>query len=122
VAAQARRKGWRRSEGSGVSAARVTADRGADRGSSAPRGRVGFGDPPVMFFIKLTEKGRQEVAGWPVAPGADFGAKLLDELERRIANAGDEEERTRLQRFRDAVADVGKGVVTGILADMARGI
>jgi len=85
-------------------------------------GRVGFGNPPVMFFIKLTEKGRQEVAGWPVAPGADFGAKLLDELERRIADAGNEEERTRLQRLRDAVADVGKSVITSILTDMARGL
>lgn len=83
---------------------------------------IGYGNPPKALRIKLLEKGRQEVSGWPASPGGDYGAKLLDELERRIAEADDEEERTRLQRFRDAVADVGKGVVTGVLTDMARGL
>lgn len=85
-------------------------------------GQAGFGNPPTWFFLKLTEKGRQEVSGWPVTPGADYGAKFIEELDRRIEDAPDDQERTRLQRFREAAGEIGKGVITGVLTDMARGL
>lgn len=84
-------------------------------------GAAGFGDPPMMMLIKLLEKGRQEVSGWPASPGADYGAKLLDEIERRIAAEPDETKRTRLAELRDGIKSVGVGVVTALLADLARG-
>lgn len=85
-------------------------------------GVAGFGDPPTWMFVKLTEKGHQEVSGWPVTPGGDYGAKFIEELDRRIEDAPDDAERTRLQRFRDAAGDIGKGVITGVLTDMASGL
>jgi hypothetical protein len=74
----------------------------------------------VWSDVTLLEKGLVEVAGWPAQPGEDYGAKLLDVLDVRITDAEDEDERTRLKRFRDAVASVGKDVVTGVLTDLAR--
>lgn len=84
-------------------------------------GKAGFGNPPAMFMVKLLEKGRQEVSGWPASPGADYGAKLLDEIERRIADEPDETKRSRLAELRDGIKSVGVGVVTALLTDLARG-
>jgi hypothetical protein len=74
----------------------------------------------VWNNITLLGPGLVEVAGWPATPGEDYAAKLLDVLDERIAEAPDPEERTRLERFRDAVGTVGTGVVTGVLTDLAR--
>jgi hypothetical protein len=60
------------------------------------------------------------VAGWPATPGADYAAKLVDLLDELIEAATDDDERNRLQRFREAVVSVGTGVVTGVLTDLAR--
>jgi hypothetical protein len=91
-------------------------------GAGYVEGVAGFGDPPTWMFIKLTEKGRQEVSGWPVTPGADYGAQFIEELDRRIEDAPDDQERTRLERFREAAGEIGKGVITGVLTNMARGL
>jgi hypothetical protein len=71
-------------------------------------------------FVTLEDRGLVEVAGWPAAPGQDYGAKLLDLLEERIKAADDEGERTRLQRLRDTVVEIGTNVVSGVLTDLAR--
>lgn len=71
-------------------------------------------------FVTLEKRGLVEVAGWPAEPGQDYGAKLLDLLEERINATDDDAERTRLQRFREAVISVGTNVVSGVLTDLAR--
>ena len=63
--------------------------------------------------VTLQQPGLVEVAGWPARPGEHYGAKLLDLLEVRIEEAEDPGERTRLQRFREAVSTVGTNVVSG---------
>jgi hypothetical protein len=81
-------------------------------------GRRAFGNR--WSFVTLEERGLIEVAGWPADPGQDYGAQLLDLLEERIKAADDEGERTRLQRLRDTVTEVGTNVVSGVLTDLAR--
>ena len=71
-------------------------------------------------LVTLEQPGLVEVAGWPAAPGEDYGAKLLDLLEERIDATEDEEQRSRLQRLRDTVVSVGTNVVSGVLTDLAR--
>lgn len=71
-------------------------------------------------LVTLEQPGLVEIAGWPARPGEDYGAKLLDLLEVRIEEADDDEERTRLQRFRESVVAVGTNVVSGVLTDLAR--
>jgi hypothetical protein len=72
---------------------------------------------PRVDLISPTEKGLQKTMGWPgpddaKGVGADVLLKALDE---RIAQAETPDERTRVQRIRDAVADTGQGVVTEVL-------
>jgi hypothetical protein len=45
---------------------------------------------------------------------------VVDLLDERIEAATGDDERNRLQRFREAVVSVGTGVVTGVLTDLAR--
>lgn len=70
-------------------------------------------------LLRLEGPGLQEIAGWPVTPGANYGAKFLDELERKIADAADADERSRLEKLRETAVKVGTGVITGVLTDMA---
>lgn len=76
----------------------------------------------ILDTIVPKEKGLQQVRAWPMAgTGDEAMAKLLAILEQRIAETEDEEERTRLQRFRDAGEDVGKDVLASVLSKMATG-
>jgi len=73
---------------------------------------------PIM--IESTEKGLQETSGWP-APGGAAGAEQVELLLRLLDERIDdettpEEERGRLRRARTAVGDVGRGVLTEVLA------
>jgi hypothetical protein len=73
---------------------------------------------PRVDLISATEKGLRATMGWPGPDdvrgvGADVLLKALDE---RIAQAETPDERTRVKRIRDAVADTGQGVVTEVLA------
>jgi DNA-binding PadR family transcriptional regulator len=72
-----------------------------------------------FVLIQLQEKGLQEVAGWPTRPGEDTYAQLLAALSERIEQSDSPEERTKLERFRDALAGVGRDVLTDVLAKVA---
>jgi hypothetical protein len=75
-------------------------------------------DGPVAF--RLGEKALQRVAGWPGA-GDDLASELLELIDRRLADpAVSEDERGRLERLRQALGDVGKGVVTGLLTGLVK--
>jgi hypothetical protein len=75
-------------------------------------------DGPIAF--RLGEKALQNVAGWPGGSG-DLASELLELIDRRLADpAVSEDERGRLERLRQALADVGKGVVTGLLTGLVK--
>lgn len=81
--------------------------------------KFSMGSTPRPHLIRLTEKGSQQVAGWPSRPGEDLYPALLAALEERIANATPGEQ-PRLEKLRDGIVAVGQGVVTGVLTDVAR--
>jgi hypothetical protein len=72
---------------------------------------------PWHFMPMLAERGAREVGQWPTA---DAFAALLEVLDSRIEEETQPAERTKLQKFRDAATDVGKGVFVGILLDIAK--
>ena len=76
---------------------------------------VHFAGGMSIAMIQPTEKGLQVTHGWPVPGQSDVDA-LLRLIDARI-NAPDtpDEERTRLQRLREAAGDVGQSVLTSLL-------
>jgi hypothetical protein len=75
-------------------------------------------DGPIFF--RLGEKALQRVAGWPGA-GGDLTSDLLALIEQRLADPEvSNDERKRLERMRDTVGDVGKGVMTGLLTALIK--
>jgi len=74
---------------------------------------------PISF--RLGEKALQQIAGWPGAPAGDLAAQLLSLLDERIADPSlSDAERSRLERLRDTAGDVGKGVLSGLLAALIK--
>jgi hypothetical protein len=70
--------------------------------------------------VRLGEKALQRVAGWPGESG-DLASALLELIDRRLADPEvSEDERGRLERLRQALSDVGKGVVTGLLTGLVK--
>ena len=78
-------------------------------GYKAPLGRVDS--------IMPKERGLQEMMGWPRAGEADPSRTelLLRLLDQRIAAAESEEERTRIQRLRDAAGRTSESVLGEVL-------
>ena len=68
----------------------------------------GFG----MMSIELRGPGRRAIGQWPSTDPADAFVRALD---RMLATEADPDERSRLQRLRDAAADVTKQVLSGAL-------
>lgn len=75
---------------------------------------------PWPIRIEATEKGLQEVAGWP-KPGAAGGDQLellLRLLDDKIAAPETPpEEKTRLQRVRDSLGGAGRDIIVGVLSN-----
>jgi hypothetical protein len=71
---------------------------------------------PGPGWSRLTEKGLQVTAGWPSASGEIALDRLLKVIEERIeATTG--EERSKWERLRDGIADVGRGVLVAVLTE-----
>jgi hypothetical protein len=76
---------------------------------------VQFASAMSIAFVSPTEKGLQTTRGWP-APGQGDVETLLRLLDQRIASPETpDEERTRLQRLREAAGNVGESVLTSLL-------
>lgn len=67
--------------------------------------------------LRLLERGRRTVKQWPLDDPSETLVRLLDE---RIATTDDASERSRLEKIRDTVTDVGAGVLRGVLTDLLR--
>lgn len=71
-------------------------------------------------FCEPTEKALQLLAGWPATSGEAAFAQLLQALDAQIESTSGEE-RTRLERLREGVTEVGQGVMTGLLTRIIAG-
>jgi len=71
-----------------------------------------------MINVRLTERGRRAVGQWP---SDDLADELIRILDARIERAHDEGERSRLKKLRDAALDVGRGLLSDALFEVARG-
>jgi len=76
-----------------------------------------MGDIFDLMLIRLLELGRQAVGQWP---SEDQYAALLAVLDRQISEARDADERTRLERLRDAAIGAGREVAVSLLTAWTR--
>lgn len=82
---------------------------------------VHFGGAMTVAYIRGTEKGRQEVQGWP-GPRTDRGAAelLLALLEARANDEqANDDERKKAGALRDAVRGVGTDFFAKIVSELA---
>jgi hypothetical protein len=71
-------------------------------------------DGPIA--VTLDTKALQRLRGWPTdASEAAIVQGLLEALDAAIQNTSDPEEKTRLQRLREAAGDVAKSVLAGAI-------
>lgn len=78
-------------------------------------------ESPAPILIQGTEKGLQQVRGWPSGGSdAQLVELLLAVLDERIeSDETPEEEKGRLRRARDAFAALGRDVAVGVLTAYA---
>lgn len=79
------------------------------------------GDDPggsALFGSALSEKGLRQIGVWP---SDDPYEALLQVIDRQIEVTEDSGQRSKLQRLKSTVADVGKAAVAGLLAEFAKG-
>ena len=105
-------------EASGLSTTHVSHGlrRLADGGYVTGRRIHGTGLPFELIGVRATELARRATGQWPAA---DPYAELMLALELRIDATADLEARGKLERLRDAVAGVGRDVITGVLTALA---
>jgi hypothetical protein len=76
---------------------------------------VHFAGGMAIAFVQPTEKGLQLTHGWPT-PGQGEVDALLRLLDAMIDSPDtSDEERTRLQRLREAAGDVSQSILSGVL-------
>jgi hypothetical protein len=73
---------------------------------------------PPMACVRLTGRGARAVGLWP---SSDPTQAMLSALDRMVASAPDSE-RTKLAVLREALVDVGTGVVTQLVSRAASGM
>jgi hypothetical protein len=78
---------------------------------------TGMGDAGFeLIEIRLLEPGLQAVGAWP----ADPFVELVDVLRSRIESERDPATKTRLERFLEAVQEVGQSVATSVVTDVVK--
>jgi hypothetical protein len=84
---------------------------------------VGFIIPTVPSDVshlprafRLRERGLQATAGWP--SGETAAAALLAAISARIDMTDSPEERTKLERLRESLTEIGQGLLGNILANV----
>ena len=79
--------------------------------------RNGVGRLEGARVKRITPDGRRQTSQWP---SKDVSTELFAVLQARIDQA-DSEERSRLERFRDAAGDLSKSVVAAIVTAAVKG-
>ena len=75
----------------------------------------------VLEAVHVREKGLQQVAGWPGPADQGAASRLLAELERAIEQADSPEQRTKLERLREAASTVGSRTLAEVLGRVLSG-
>lgn len=86
----------------------------------AVQGFLTGGDKTSWIYegVGLAERGARAVGKWPADDAYDA---LLQILDRRIADEGtDPTTKTRLQRMRDTMVEIGQGVAGSVLAALLK--
>ena len=73
----------------------------------------------IIIFTKLTTEGRREVGLWP-SPDS-IADRLLPALEAAIARTPEGEDKTRLERARDAFLGMTREILVGIATNVITG-
>jgi hypothetical protein len=73
----------------------------------------------VILFTKLTAAGRREVGLWPSPDSA--ADRLLPAIEAAIARTPAGDDRTRLERARDAFLGMAREIVVGVATNVITG-
>lgn len=81
--------------------------------------RNGVGRVEGAHVRRITPKGRRVVGQWPTD---DPASELLAVLQQQIEQETDPVERSRLERLRDALGDVSKSVVAGLVTAAAKSL
>lgn len=71
---------------------------------------------PLPLMAQLTEKGLQQVAGWPGSADDRAVSRLLAAIDSEFEQTQDPDRRGRLATLRHAAGDVGKEVLGEVLA------
>jgi hypothetical protein len=71
-------------------------------------------------FTRMAEKGLQITAGWPSGAADAAYTRLLALIDEQVEEAASPEERSKWQRLRDAVVDVGRDVAVEVLSAAAQ--
>lgn len=77
--------------------------------------RNGAGEIWLIMISAITADGRRAAGQWP---SHDPVERLLELLERRIADEPDEQRKSRLVRVRDSVKDLSRDVGTNVVANL----
>jgi hypothetical protein len=76
-------------------------------------------DAPATVVV--TSRGLQVVGGWPATTAEAATHALLVALDRAIEETTEPERKTKLQRLREVVLDVGQGTLAEVLARVVTG-
>lgn len=90
----------------------------SEGGYLRPTSQLGTNGAPM--FVAVTPQGLQVVGGWPTTSAEAATAALLAGLDEAVENAPPEE-RSRLERLRDAAYDVGQGTMVEVLKHVLTG-
>jgi hypothetical protein len=63
----------------------------------------------------------QSGVGWPTGPAEAMMVALLESIEQQIQSATSDEQRTRLERFREATTGMGRELLLRVLTQAATG-
>lgn len=69
---------------------------------------------------ELTERALIVVGGWPGVGGDALYARFMQVLDDAVASTTDPTERSKLERLRSDASEIGKGVLVGVLSNLAR--
>jgi len=75
----------------------------------------GNGEPYLVIVTGLAPRGRRAIGQWP---SEDVGAELERVLTEQIAGEHDPERKSRLERLRATVADVGLDIMKSVLVEL----
>lgn len=73
-----------------------------------------------LLAIRLTEKGLQQVAGWPSSNENVATKQFIAAIDKQIKEAKEPGEKKKWQSFKDSALDVSTDLLAKIIAELVR--